>query len=276
MKFRKFVSGIASALVVSASVASVLSVSAADNTVKISASKTNANPGSEFTIDVSLADIPKTGIQGMDFAVTYDSSLVSIQKVEAGPLTKTGASDSIDGLPAFGGSISKEKSAVLACFAVESSSDHKYYMQNEGVMFTITGKVLEDAKNGSVADFNIIATPRKANDKTDVDNGQIWVGYDANPGDIVSNFILYNTEIVNGSVTVGGGSASALKGDVNVDGSIDVADVVAIASYVGNAEGNPLGQQSIINGDVHNSGDGLTANDALLLQQYLAKIVTKL
>lgn len=276
MRFRKIVSGIVSVFVISASATSVLSASAADNTVKISASKVNANAGSEFEIDVSLSDIPETGIQGIDFAVTYDSSLVSIQKVEAGPLTKTGADDNVDGLPIFGGSIAKEKSAVLACFAVESSSDPSHYMQNEGVMFTITGKVLDDAKDGSVAEFNIIPTPRKNNDKTDVDNYKIWVGYDSNPDDLISDFVLYDTEIINGSVTVGNVSVSTLKGDVNVDGLVDVADVVAIASYVGNAKGNPIEQQGITNGDVHNTGDGLTANDALLLQQYLAKIVKEL
>lgn len=276
MRFRKIVPGIVSVLVISASAASVLSASAADNTVKISASNVNANAGSEFEIDVSLSDIPETGIQGIDFAVTYDSSLVSIQKVEAGPLTKTGADDNIDGLPIFGGSIAKEKSAVLACFAVESSNDPSYYMQNEGVMFTITGKVLDDAKDGSVAEFNIIPTPRKNNDKTDVDNSNIWIGYDSNPDDLISDFVLYDTEIINGSVTIGNGSASTIKGDVNIDDVVDVADVVAIASYVGNAKGNPLEPQGIINGDVHNSGDGLTASDALLLQQYLAKIVKEL
>lgn len=67
-----------------------------------------------------------------------------------------------------------------------------------------------------------------------------------------------------------------LKGDSNNDGVIDVADVVAIASYVGNSESNKLDSQGMLNADVHNTGNGLTADDALMIQQYLAKIIEKL
>jgi len=69
---------------------------------------------------------------------------------------------------------------------------------------------------------------------------------------------------------------SKIPGDVNINGKIDSADVVAAAAYVGNKEKNPLDPQGIINGDVHNKGDGLTSNDALAIQQYLAKIITEL
>ena len=71
-------------------------------------------------------------------------------------------------------------------------------------------------------------------------------------------------------------AVSELAGDANNDRNIDIADVVAIASYVGNPEENKLTEQGIINGDVHNSGNGLNANDALAIQQYLAKVITKL
>ena len=67
-----------------------------------------------------------------------------------------------------------------------------------------------------------------------------------------------------------------LNGDANGDREVDVADVIAVASYVANPEENPLPEQLIKNADVHNSGDGLTANDALMIQQYLAGIVEKL
>lgn len=66
------------------------------------------------------------------------------------------------------------------------------------------------------------------------------------------------------------------KGDANNDGLVDVADVVAISAYVGNSEANPLDIKCIKNADVHNTGDGLTANDALMVQQYIAKIIDNL
>ena len=62
-----------------------------------------------------------------------------------------------------------------------------------------------------------------------------------------------------------------IKGDVNADGETDIADSVTISAYVANSELNPINaEQRIINGDVHNTGDGLTANDSLMIQQYLA------
>ncbi|MDE5946921.1 MAG: cellulase family glycosylhydrolase [Oscillospiraceae bacterium] len=67
-----------------------------------------------------------------------------------------------------------------------------------------------------------------------------------------------------------------IRGDANVDGLIDVADVVTIASYIGDNEKNKLKPQGIINGDVHGDGNGLNANDALMIQQYLAKIINEL
>lgn len=68
-----------------------------------------------------------------------------------------------------------------------------------------------------------------------------------------------------------------IKGDVNADGDIDVADVIAITAFVGNSENNKFNsEQKMINGDVHNSGDGLTANDALLIQQYISGDISNL
>lgn len=71
-------------------------------------------------------------------------------------------------------------------------------------------------------------------------------------------------------------AVSELKGDCNLDGNIDIADVVSISAYVGNSKNNPLSEQSILNADVHNTGDGLTANDALMIQQYLSGNITNL
>lgn len=64
-----------------------------------------------------------------------------------------------------------------------------------------------------------------------------------------------------------------LKGDANCDGSVDIADAVATASYVGDSEKNKLTEQGLINGDVQGTGNGLNANDALAIQQYLANII---
>jgi len=69
---------------------------------------------------------------------------------------------------------------------------------------------------------------------------------------------------------------TSLPGDVTVDGHVNIGDVVAAASYVSSPEDNPIKPQGIENGDVHNVGDGITGNDVLAIQQYLAKIITTL
>ena len=72
------------------------------------------------------------------------------------------------------------------------------------------------------------------------------------------------------------GDTDDIKGDVNSDGIVDIADVVAIALYIGDFKNNPLDSQGIINADVHGDGDGITTGDVLMIQQYLAGIVENL
>ncbi len=60
-----------------------------------------------------------------------------------------------------------------------------------------------------------------------------------------------------------------IKGDVTVNGVLDIADVVAAAAYVSDPDNNVVEPQGLKNGDVHNTGDGLTGNDVLAIQQYL-------
>ena len=84
----------------------------------------------------------------------------------------------------------------------------------------------------------------------------------------------YKTDVVKSDFEIG--KSNALAGDANTDGKIDIADVIAISSYVSDSEKNflqPVGRQ---NGDVQNSGNGLNASDALMIQQYLAGIITSL
>ena len=66
-----------------------------------------------------------------------------------------------------------------------------------------------------------------------------------------------------------------VKGDANTDGSVDIADVVAIAAYVSDPKTNALTAQGIANADVQGD-NGINATDALTVQQYLAGIIKKL
>ncbi len=65
-------------------------------------------------------------------------------------------------------------------------------------------------------------------------------------------------------------------GDVNDNGEIDIADAVAIMSYVTNSDANPLDSDALDRGDVYQRGDGVGINDAVSVQKCLTKLITEL
>ena len=77
------------------------------------------------------------------------------------------------------------------------------------------------------------------------------------------------------STSVGGVSvdflADGVKGDANLDGKATVADAVAILQHIANRDKYGLKAQGLINADV-DGVEGVTANDALVLQQWDAGI----
>ncbi len=70
----------------------------------------------------------------------------------------------------------------------------------------------------------------------------------------------------------GGTDDGIMYGDANVDGDIDVTDVVAILRYVCDKDNNPLTEEGYNNSDLYQRGDGITSSDAASVQKYLAKI----
>ena len=74
----------------------------------------------------------------------------------------------------------------------------------------------------------------------------------------------------------GSTSADTLYGDANLDGAVDIADAVAVASYVGDSKANALKAQGLINADVQGNGNGVNASDALTIQQYIAGVLKEL
>lgn len=67
-----------------------------------------------------------------------------------------------------------------------------------------------------------------------------------------------------------------LWGDANVDGTVDIADAVCVASYVGDSKNNALSAKGLSNADVQSNGNGVNASDALAIQQFLAGTVKSL
>ena len=67
-----------------------------------------------------------------------------------------------------------------------------------------------------------------------------------------------------------------MYGDANADGKVSVADAVAILQYIANKDKFNLKGQGLDNADCYNPGDGVTARDALAIQQLDAKTISSL
>lgn len=67
-----------------------------------------------------------------------------------------------------------------------------------------------------------------------------------------------------------------ITGDTNVDGDINISDVLTVSAYINNKDKYPMEEQSIKNGDVHDMGNGLNSSDAFMIQQYVTGVIESL
>lgn len=288
MKTKKIVIGAMAAAMLSLSVCSLAPAVAADETVQISVSKATAEAGGQFTVDVSLADIPAAGIQACNFSLKYDSSVLKIDSITAGALTETGAADkdaSAASLPNF--NYFAENEGLISLMWSTSLDDASYWLKGEGTFCTISGTVADNAAPGEYA-ISIVPTERETYTNSGVTNNIIDCGYMKDGAKVI-----YQVSTADGSVTIPGKAATTttatpsvtttvkagdgkyLKGDANVDGNVTVSDAVAIIQSVGNKDKYGLTDQGKINGDV-DGVPGITANDALLIQRYNAHLISEL
>lgn len=68
---------------------------------------------------------------------------------------------------------------------------------------------------------------------------------------------------------------SIMYGDVNIDQRVSIADSVTILQHIGNKDKYPLSNEAKECGDCYNTGDGLTANDALTIQKIDAGLISE-
>lgn len=272
MKTKKVIIGAVAASMLSLSVCSIAPVSfAAGETVQISVGKESAKAGEQFTVEVTLADIPSTGLQAVEFAVKFDSSLVSIDSIKAGPITETGAQDSdpTSGIvPVFDAVIHDSNASIAWSTSLDEAS---YWLKKDGVFCTITGTVASGAKDGSVAKLEVVPNDRSVTPGSSEKIDKVLCGY--SDGDEIVN---YEVSISDGSVTVGTGSApGGLRGDANCDNEVNLADAVLIMQNQANPSKYLISEQGQLNGDVDQTGNGLTNKDALKIQQYTLGLITK-
>lgn len=294
MKTNKVIVGAIAATMLSLSLSSLAPAIAAGETVQISAGNAEAKAGEKFEVTVSLADVPSTGIQGIDFAVTYDNSVVTIDEITVGEIanTKAASSDQTASLlPTFDVSIQNSEgySSVIWSTAVEDSS---YWISKDGTLCTISGTVKSGAKEGASSPIKLEAVKRETYVGSGTDNSNISAGYSDG-----EKAVKYTVKATNGKVTVVGDTpvttttapVQVNRGDANCDGKVDMSDAVLIMQFQANpsvygltgSNAHHITSQGMLNADViggtaGNGGDGVTTNDALQIQKYMLSLVTEL
>jgi len=286
MKTKKVVVGAIAATMLSLSVCSLMPAAAAGETVQINAGTTSAKAGETFSVDVSLADIPSSGIQAIDFAVAYDSSVLTITSVDAGALVtkipqSADLSASLSDL--YESSINSKEGTINLIWST-AAEDSSYWLKGDGVFCTIKGTVSSNAKEGTKSALSIKPIDRETYSGSKQVNGKIGCGYESN-----GKPVKLDVKVTDGAVNIGSNPTTqpitnVVKGDTNCDGKVELADAILIMQSLANPDKYGLNgsaekhltEQGKANGDVDKDTQGLTSNDALKIQKYLLHSITEL
>lgn len=152
-----------------------------------------------------------------------------------------------------------------------ASSGNNY--GRDGNLFTVTVKLPDSVKAGDVFPLEIVRITRESAGNDFVNT--TFINSLRDEDGLAMEKWLFENGIKNGYIKIGGGTQS-VPGDANLDGSVTVADAVAILQYIANSSKYPLSDEALINADVSSSGDGVTGKDALAIQKFDAGVITSL
>ena len=242
--------------------------------IGISAEKVSAKAGAEFTLAVSLKDVPSTGVGGCEFSLAYDSSIVTVTGVTAGTVAQTGADDQesvfAGEAPSFDSNFST--AGVIDVIYSTGLTDSAYMVKQDGVFLTITGTVNESAKVGDVSEFKIQPIDRETTPGSGTKNDQIVFASIAEDG-TVSN---YDTVVSDGSVTVVGDSetTTAVTTTTGSESTTTATKETTVTKDTADTKETTTGSEDEANyGDANLDGK-VDLTDAVTLNKYLAGLVT--
>ena len=242
--------------------------------IGISAEKVSAKAGAEFTLAVSLKDVPSTGVGGCEFSLAYDSSIVTVTGVTAGTVAQTGADDQesvfAGEAPSFDSNFST--AGVIDVIYSTGLTDSAYMVKQDGVFLTITGTVNESAKVGDVSEFKIQPIDREPTPGSGTKNDQIVFASIAEDG-TVSN---YDTVVSDGSVTVVGDSetTTVVTTTTGSESTTTATKETTVTKDTADTKETTTGSEDEANyGDANLDGK-VDLTDAVILNTYLAGLVT--
>lgn len=297
MKARRVIAVVLALSLVSAG-AATMPVSAVDG-VTIRASTVTSAAGEVFSVDVSLEAVPETGINTMDFAVTYDGAALTVTDVTLGAAatTDTSGDTTAADAPVFAYNITG--SAVNISWTTGLPSDA--WIHDDGVILTVSGTVAEDAEDGT---YPIAFAPidRETYQGSGATNDTMVIGYIYNDesaayeisdeagavvvgeaattttttgtdtGETTTTTTTTTTEAVtddSGSGTTSGeGTLELAYGDMDEDGSVTLADCVLLSQYISQIA--TISPAVLTFADLDQNGVLGDKNDAVILLRYLA------
>jgi len=268
MKVRKIVAAMAAMSMLAAFSAQTVSAAGA---VTLAAEKVNVEAGSDFELKINIGGLPDTGLSVLEFAVKYDSSKITIDSIDAGTAASTGvdAAEVLEGATAF--SVQSPAAGTYTVTYSTGKSDKQYCISKEGDFAVIKGSVPAGTAAGEYA-VELVAIDRETTQGSGTKNTEIVAGYiDAN--DVGTKYEVTATA---GAVIVGTGETDptpggdVLYGDCDVDGDVDIMDVIAInKAILGSATLSPQGK---INADV-DLNQVIDTTDALNILKNVVKLV---
>ena len=265
------------ALAMLASTAVSFQVSAADTAVTLKGAKVEAEAGGEFSVDVSLEDIPSTKVNVMDFAVTYDQTVLNVDSVKIGKsadVDVSGDSTASDA-PVFATNIKNGEITVSWTTALDSTS----WISEDGVILTITGTVKDGVADGTVTPIDFAPVTRETYDGSGKNNSSMVIGY-VYGGDSAT----YTINAEAGSVTIGSkqtttvttteGGKDTTATEATTTAAESKTDVTkATTTISGNIVTGAVAPGSVLYGDV-NCDSRVDITDAVLLNKAAAGVVT--
>lgn len=278
MKAKHTLAG-ALALAMLASTAVSFQVSAADTAVTLKGAKVEAEAGGEFSVDVSLEDIPSTKVNVMDFAVTYDQTILNVDSVKIGKsadVDVSGDSTASDA-PVFATNIKDGEITVSWTTALDSNS----WISEDGVILTITGTVKDGVADGTVTPIDFAPVTRETYDGSGKNNSSMVIGY-VYGGDSAT----YTINAEAGSVTIGSKQTTTETTVTTTEGGKDTTateatttatesktDVTkATTTISGNIVTGTVAPGSVLYGDV-NCDARVDITDAVMLNKAAAGVV---
>lgn len=287
MKAKKFISAVSALAMTASAMATCVSVSAAGEEVILKGDQIESAAGAKFTLNISIDELngaATQGFSGCEFAIEYDPSKITIEKggVSAGPVfNKEATSAELQMAPSIKDEVTmingddyncfdynivkgekKNTIAVLWCTGLESS---KYWASKTGTIVTLNGTVSADAKEGDKIPVKIVPITRDGNDN-------MVFGYvDGTKDKVYSSAVAQD-----GLITIGKSpeknpivpdydSLVPLWGDVNDNGSVTSADLVAMIRFMLDPEEANLTYQGIVNGNLYQAdGNKDLTSDSIL------------